>query len=161
ATLVVAMLYDRLSLSLLLPWLAAIYLLSVGRFVLWRWFRSSSPATHALGRWGRLAILAGGLSGVLWGIGGLVLHDRTSLSHQLFMLLATTGLGFTSTYLTAPMMPAFMAYVCPSFLLSAVPFFVDGDRLHLAIGIATVLMLPLVIQFASRVSRTFLESVNV
>ena len=47
-----------------------------------------------------------------------------------------------------------MAYVCPSFLLSAVPFLLDGDRVHLAIGIATVLMLPLVIQFASRVCRS-------
>jgi signal transduction histidine kinase/CheY-like chemotaxis protein len=161
ATLVVAMLYDRLSVGLLLPWLLAVYLLSISRFVLWRWFKSANPGVHRIGRWGRLAIIAGGLSGVLWGVGGIVLHDRTSFSHQLFVLVATTGLGFTSTYMTAPLMPAFLAYVCPSFLLSAVPFFLDGDRLHVAIGIATVLMLPLVIQFASRVSRTFLESVNV
>jgi signal transduction histidine kinase/FixJ family two-component response regulator len=116
---------------------------------------------QTIGRWGRLAIIAGGLSGIVWGIGGVVLHDRTSLSHQVFMLIATTGLGFTSTYMTAPLMPAFLAYVCPSFLLSAIPFLLDGDRLHLVIGIATLLMLPLVIQFAARVSRSFLESVNV
>jgi len=57
-----------------------------------------------------------------------VLHDRTSLSHQLFVLVATTGLGFNLTYMTAPLMPAFLAFVCPSFLLSAVPFLLDGDR---------------------------------
>src|SRR5260370_14854567 len=114
-----------------------------------------------MARWGQLAMAAGGLSGVLWGIGGIVLRDRTSLSHQLFVLIATTGLGFTSTYMSALLMPAFLAFVCPSFLLSALPFLLDGDRVHLAIGIATVLLLPVVVQFAARVCRTFLESVNV
>jgi len=161
ATVVVAMLYDRLSLGVLLPWLGAIYILSAARIALWRWFKNANPTTSKIARWGRLAITAGGLSGLLWGIGGIVLHDRTSLSHQLFVLVATTGLGFTSTYMTAPLMPAFLAFVCPSFLLSAVPFLLDGDQVHLAIGITTVLLLPVVVQFAARVCRAFLDSVNV
>ena len=117
ASLVAGMLCDRLSLSVLLPWLICVYILSVARFVLWRWFRSANPGTSRMRRWGALAIAAAGLSGLLWGIGGILLHDRTSLSHQLFVLVATTGLGFTSTYMTAPLLPAFLAYVCPSFLL--------------------------------------------
>src|SRR4051794_29010597 len=161
ATLVVAMLCDQLNLSVLMPWLMMIYLLSVGRFILWRLFRRADPPTSSMKRWGRLAIAAGALSGVLWGIGGIILHDKASLSHQLFFLVATTGLGFTSTFMTAPLLPAFLAYVCPSFLLSAVPFLLDGDRIHVAIGIATLVLLPVIIQFATRVSRTFLESVNV
>jgi signal transduction histidine kinase/CheY-like chemotaxis protein len=161
ATVVVGMLCDRLSLSVLLPWLLAVYTLSLARFVLWRWFKSADPSTSRINRWGRLAIGAGGISGLLWGVGGIVLHDRTSLSHQLFVLVATTGLGFTSTYMTAPLMPAYLSYVCPSFLLTAIPFLLDGDRVHVAIGIGTLGLLPVVIQFANRVSRTFLESVNV
>jgi two-component system, sensor histidine kinase len=161
ATLVVAMLYDRFGLNRLLPWLFAVYILSFARFGLWRWFRIANPPTSRIGRWGRFAIVAGGISGLLWGVGGMLLHDRTSLSHQLFVLVATTGLGFTSTYMTAPLLPAFLAYVCPSFLLSAIPFLLDGDRVHIAIGLSVLLLLPLIIQFAARVNRTFLESVNV
>jgi signal transduction histidine kinase/CheY-like chemotaxis protein len=161
ASLVVAMLYDRLSLRALLPWLATVYVLSLARFVLWRWFKAANPSVLRIGRWGRLAIIAGGLSGILWGVGGIILHDKTSLSHQLFVLVATTGLGFTSTYMTAPLLPAFLAYVCPSFLLSAVPFLLDGDRVHVAIGVGTLLLLPVIVQFATRVCRTFLESVHV
>jgi two-component system, sensor histidine kinase len=161
ATLVVAMLSARLSHHVLLPWLIAVYILSFGRFALWSWFKCSHPGMKSVTRWGRLAIIAGGLSGLLWGIGGIVLHDRTSLTHQIFMLIATTGLGFTSTYMTAPLMPAFLAYVCPSFLLSAIPFLLDGDLLHVSIGIGTLLTLPLLIRFAARVSDSFLESVTV
>ncbi|MBV8806003.1 MAG: hybrid sensor histidine kinase/response regulator [Sinobacteraceae bacterium] len=161
ATLVVAMLCDRFRVSVLMPWLLAVYILSLARLGLWRWFKVANPVPARIERWGRLAVLAGGLSGLLWGVGGIVLHDRTSLAHQLFVLVATTGLGFTSTYMTAPLMPAFLAYVCPSFLLSAIPFLLDGERAHVAIGVVTVLMLPVVIQFAVRVSRSFLESVSV
>jgi signal transduction histidine kinase len=161
ASLVFAMLYDRLSINILMPWLAAVYILSLIRFALWLWFKRVDPAVKRMARWGRLAIVSAGASGLLWGIGGILLHDSASLSHQLFVLLATTGLGFTSTYMTAPLMPAFLAYVFPSFLLSAVPFLFEGDRIHLAIGIGTLLLLPVVAQFAARVSRTFLESVNV
>jgi signal transduction histidine kinase/CheY-like chemotaxis protein len=161
ATLVVAMLIDRSSPNALLGWLLAVYILSLARFVMWRLFKDANPGARKIGRWGRLAIIAAGLSGVLWGVGGIVLHDRTSLAHQIFVLVATTGIGFTSTYMTAPLMPAFLAYVCPSFLMSAIPFLLDGDRVHVSIGIAAVMVLPVVIQFAARVSRTFLESVNV
>jgi signal transduction histidine kinase len=161
ATLVVAMLYDRLSVGLLASWLVSVYLLSLGRFALWRWFKAANPSARALVSWKRFAVVASGLSGVLWGIAGIALHDRTSLAHQLFVLFATTGVGFTSTYMTAPLMPAFLAYVCPSFLLSAVPFLLDGDRIHVAIGIITILTLPLMIRFASRVSQTFLDAASV
>jgi signal transduction histidine kinase/CheY-like chemotaxis protein len=161
ATLLVAMLSERLSLHVLLPWLVMAYLLSAGRFILWRLFRLANPPTSRMGHWGRLAIAASALSGVLWGIGGIILHDRTSLPHQLLVLVATTGLGFTSTYMTAPLLPAFLAYVGPSFLLSAIPFLLDGERVHVAIGIAALVLLPVIVQFAARVSRTFVESVNV
>lgn len=161
ATLVVAMLYDRLSVGVLLPWLVAVYMVSAVDFVLWRWFKAANPGTLEITLWGRLAIAAAGLCGLLWGIGGIVLHDPTSLAHQLFVLMAATGLGFTSTYMTAPLLRAFLAYVCPSFLLSAIPFLMDGDRVHVAIGIATLLLLPVIVQCAARACRTFLDSANV
>ena len=161
ATAVAGMLYDRLSPYVVLTWLLAVYMLSLARFALWLRFKSANPSAYLITPWGRLAIAAGAISGVVWGIGGVVLHDHTSLSHQLFVLAATTGLGFTSMYVTAPLLPALLLYVCPSFLLSAIPFLLDGDRVHVAIGIGTLLSLPIVMQFADRVSRTFLESVNV
>lgn len=161
ATVVVAMLYGRTSLNVLLSWLAAVYVLSLCRFALWRWFRHVNPGVLDMRRWRRLAISAGAASGLLWGAGTIVLHDPTSLPHQLFVLLATTGIGFTSTYMTAPLMPAFLAYVVPSYVLSSLPFLLDRDRFHVLIGILTLLVLPLIIQFARGVSRAFLESVHV
>ena len=80
ATLVVAMLCDQLSLNVLMPWLMMTYLLSVGRFILWRLFRRADPPTSGMKRWGRLAIAAGALSGVLWGIGGTGHCVREGLS---------------------------------------------------------------------------------
>src|SRR3977135_389822 len=61
ATVVVAMLYARLSLNVLLPWLSAVYILSLARFVLWRWFKQANPGAPNMAGWRRLAIAAGGL----------------------------------------------------------------------------------------------------
>src|ERR1700709_1426354 len=63
ATLVVAMLCDRLSLNVLLPWLFMVYLLSAGRYILWRLFRNANPPMSRIKRWGHLAVAAGALSG--------------------------------------------------------------------------------------------------
>jgi len=161
ASIVAAMLYEKLRADVLIAWLATVYVLSVARFLIWQAFKHVSPYDSDIARWGQLAVLMAGLSGLVWGIGGMVLHVPGSLSHQLFVLLATTGLGFTSSYLAAPMMAAFLAYAVPSFLLSAFPFLLDADRLHVAVGICTLLLLPLAAHFASRVCRGFLDSLNV
>lgn len=161
ATVVVAMMYARINLNVLLSWLASVYALSLGRFALWRWFRHVNPGVLEMTRWRRLAIVAGGISGLIWGVGAILLHDPASLPHQLFVLLATTGIGFTSTYMTAPLMPVFLAYVVPSYVLSSLPFLLDRDRFHVLIGVVTLLVLPMIVHFARGVSRTFLDSVRV
>jgi signal transduction histidine kinase len=161
ASLVSAMLCDKLSLWIILPWLAGTYALCAVRFAVWRWFRISDPAPQQSARWQRLAVGMAGASGLMWGLGGIVLHVPGSLSQQLLLLVAVTGLGFISAYMTAPLMIAFLAFVYPSYLLSVIPFMRDGDVLHIGIGVGTLLFLPVVIQVAARVCRTFLDSVNV
>jgi len=161
ASFVAAMLSDSVPGNVLLPWLAGIYLVSGTRYWLWRRFSAAETDLAQITRWGRLAIIAAGASGVLWGVGGLVLHVSGNLPYQVFVLFAITGLAFTSTYLTASLMPAFLAYAYPSLVLSAIPFLLAGDLLHAGIGIATLLYLPWVTHYAAHVSGSFLDSVSV
>jgi signal transduction histidine kinase len=161
ATLVVAMLGDRLERRAMWPWLVAVYVLSAIRFVVWKRFQSADPAAAAVRPWELLAIAISAVSGLVWGVGGIVLHVEGSLSHQLFLLVSITGLGFVSAYMSAPLMPAFLAFAYPSFLLTVIPFLRTGDLLHLSVGVATLLFLPVVAQVAGRVCRSFRDSVIV
>ena len=65
------------------------------------------------------------------------------------MLLVTTGLAFTSTYLSAPYLPAYRAFVYPTFVLAALPFLLGADVLRLAIGLGTLGFLPVVLRYAT------------
>ncbi|HUI60662.1 MAG TPA: hybrid sensor histidine kinase/response regulator [Steroidobacteraceae bacterium] len=160
ASIIGGMLYDRLGASVL-PWVASVYILSAVRLVLWFCFVRSAPATQDLRRWGLMAIAFTGVSGVLWGLSGTLLLVPDSLAHQLFVLVTTTGLAFTSTFMTAALLPASLACLIPCFALASIPFFFAGGLLHVTIGALTLASLLLVIRFALRVSRNFSSSVRV
>ena len=161
ASLTAAMLYERLEPHALLTWLAAAYANGLIRFALWKTFNRVRPPDADLPRWGRYAAASAGLAGLIWGIGGIVLYSPGALSFQIFVLIVNTGLTFSSTFLSAPFMPAFVAFAYPTFILSAVPFLLAGDLIHGIIGVAVLAFLPVMTRYASRMCRTFLESLHV
>jgi signal transduction histidine kinase len=143
------------------PWLLCMYALSAVRFALWRWFVSADPAPSQIDRWERLAVIMGATSGVLWGIGGIVLHAPGHLPCQLIVLITIAGIGSCSAYMSAPLPYAVLAFVYPSLALSASPFFLEGDAVHLSLGIAALALMPLQRQLTLRVCNSLVESMNV
>lgn len=161
ATLLAAMLYGRLETRVLLGWLACVYVLSCCRFLLWHGFNRGARQPEESVRWRRRAVLGAAVSGLLWGVAGVVLHVPGSLSYQLFVLLSVMALGFGSIYISTSIMQSFLAFACPAFILAALPFLRDGDTLHVAIGATVLIGLALVCRYAAGLSARFLESVQV
>lgn len=161
ASVVAEILYERRLPSTVLSWLAVAYLHSGARCALWLAFRRAKPSIEDTARWGKWLVAGAFTSGLIWGVGGIVLYSPASLSYELFVLLVTTGLVFTSTYVSAPYMPAFVAFALPTFLLSCVPFLLTGGALHLAIGAAALLLfLPLITSYALMQCRAFVQSLD-
>jgi two-component system, sensor histidine kinase len=161
ASFMAAVLFDKLPSRIVLPWLVAAYVICVIRVALWRWFLRSNPDTSELPRWGRYAVVCAALAGVIWGAAGIVLNIPGNLSYQAVVLLVTIGLAFTSTYLAAPYLPAYRAFMYPTFALSVLPFLFGGDVWHVAIGLGTLAFLPLVLRYAARVCAELRASVDV
>ncbi|HEY4213112.1 MAG TPA: HAMP domain-containing sensor histidine kinase [Steroidobacteraceae bacterium] len=162
ASVVAEILHDRRPTAVVLVWLAVAYLHSGLRCALWFAFRRARPVDADCQRWGVWLVAGALVSGLIWGAGGIVLYSPDSLSYELFVLLVTTGLVFTSTYISAPYMPAFVAFAGPTFLLSSVPFLLAGGALHLGIGAAVLLIfLPLVTRYAAVQCRSFVQSLDV
>jgi two-component system, sensor histidine kinase len=166
ASFMAAVLYDKLPSRTVLPWLIAAYVNCAIRIVLWRWFHRANPAdadivAAARARWSRYAVISAALAGVVWGATGIALNIPGNLSYQILLLLVTTGLAFTSTYLTAPYMPAFRAFVYPTFGLASLPFLLGGDLWHAAIGLATLASAPLMLLYGRRQSRALRASIRV
>ncbi len=162
ASVVAEILHDRRPTVVVLVWLAVAYLHSCLRWVLWLAFRRARPVVADCPRWGIWLVAGAAVSGLIWGAGGIVLYSPDSLSYELFVLLVTTGLVFTSTYISAPYMPTFVAFAGPTFVLSSVPFLMAGGALHLGIGAAVLLIfLPLVTRYAAVQCRSFVQSLDV
>jgi signal transduction histidine kinase len=161
ASFMAAVLFDKLPSRIVLPWLVAAYVNCVIRVALWRGFLRSNPDTSELPRWRRYSVVSAALAGVIWGAAGIVLNIPGSLSYQAVVLLVTIGLAFTSTYLAAPYLPAYRAFMYPTFALSALPFLFGGDVWHVAIGLGTLAFLPLVLRYAARVCGELRASVDV
>ena len=161
ASFMAAVLYDKLPAHAVLSWLIAAYVNCAIRLALWKGFRLTKPAVEAVPRWGRYAVVSSALAGIVWGSAGIALNIPGSLSFQVVVLLVTTGLAFTSTYLAAPWLPAYRAFVYPTFILSAVPFLFGGDLWHVAIGAGTLGFLPLVLRYAGRLCRSLQASIGV
>ena len=161
ASFMAAVSYDKLPAHAVLPWLIAAYINCAIRVALWSGFRRAKPALEDMPRWGRYAVFAAALAGIIWGSTGIALNTPGSLSFQVMVLLVTTGLAFTSTYLAAPWLPAYRAFVYPTFILAAVPFLLGGDVWHAAIGLGTLGFLPLVLRYAQRLCRSLQASIGV
>jgi two-component system, sensor histidine kinase len=161
ASFMAAVLYDKLPARAVLPWLVAVYVNCVIRLVLWERFQAAAPGPGEMARWARQAVFSALLAGLIWGAGSIVLNIPGNFSCQLMVLLITTGLAFTSTYLSSAFLPAYRAFVYPTFILAAVPFLTAGDIWHVLVGMATLAVLPLVVRHATGLCEALRTSIDV
>lgn len=161
ASFMVAVLYDKLPPHRVLPWLIAVYLNSAVRLLLWERFQAAEPQPHEMDRWAWYAVVSSAVAGLIWGASGIVLNLPGNLSYQIVVLLVTTGLAFTSTYLSSAYLPAYRAFVAPTFVLAAMPFLLGGDFWHWLVGVATLAALPLVLRYAGGLCHALRVSIEV
>jgi len=161
ASFMVAVFYDKLPARVVLPWLVASYISCAVRLLLWQRFCVVAPEVTDMSRWARYAVVSSIVAGLIWGAGGIVLNVPENLSYQIVVLLVTTGLAFTSTYLSSAYLPAFRAFVYPTFALAALPFLLGGDLWHVAVGLATLAALPPVLRYAGQLCHALRASIEV
>jgi len=137
-------------------WLVAVYLVATTRFVIWRRFRAGISDT-ALFR--RLAVIGAGVNGFTWGVGGLFLYAPHSPSSQFLLLITQFGMGAGAAYASAPAFAAVMAYLIPSVLLTSVPFFIEGDSVHVTLGAMLFVFVAAATHFTYAISRTIARAI--
>src|SRR5579862_7620550 len=120
-------------------WMSTVYLWSLMRMLQWRAFNKIAPPPTDMDRWRRLGIAGSALSGLIWGVGALVLYVPDGLPYQFFLLTGLVGMGAGSVYASASVMPSFFTYFYPSILLPAVLFLHAPGRIHFVTGLLLIL----------------------
>ena len=140
----------------LLWWLVAVYLVATTRYVIWRLFRAGA-SNITLFR--RLAIIGAGVNGFTWGVGGIILYAPHSPSSQFLLLITQFGMGAGAAYASAPAFAAVMAYLIPSVLLTSVPFFIEGDSVHVTLGTMLFVFVAAATHFTYAISKTIARAI--
>jgi hypothetical protein len=141
-------------------WLCAAYAWALGRFLLWRAFKRADPPPSDIAVWGNYGLAGSALNGIIWGLGGIVLYVPGNLSSQFLLLIVQFGMGSGAAFASASALPSFLAYFYPSLLLSAVPFFREGDSVHVSLRIMLLLFVAATTRFTVGVSRTIVDAIK-
>jgi two-component system, sensor histidine kinase len=140
-------------------WLSAVYAVAAVRFLLWRRFNGTTLTLANTLLWRRIAHLGSGVNGLIWGIGGIALYATHSPASQFLLLITEFGMGAGAAYASAPSFAAVMAYLLPSVLLSSVPFFLEGDSVHVTLGAMLFVFVAAATHFTYAISRTIAHAI--
>ena len=152
-------LQDTVSMQRLGWWLAAVYLVAGTRLLLWYRFKRAVLTIQSASRWRRVAFLGSFVNGLTWGIGGVVLYAAHSPASQFLLLITQFGMGAGAAYASAPAFEAVLGYMLPSVMLSSVPFFMEGDSVHVTLGAMLFVFVAAATHFTNGISQTIARAI--
>jgi PAS domain S-box-containing protein len=136
SVILAAVLLEVSSLFPLLLWVAAVLAISLGRFVLykfyWRWVRDRKFPAARWGQWFNAGLL---ISGIVWGFAGIYFFPLYSTPHQIFIAFVLGGMVAGASASTAAGKNVFFLYLVPVLAPLTCRFFLVGDEIHTAMGI--------------------------
>jgi signal transduction histidine kinase/CheY-like chemotaxis protein len=118
----------------ILIWVALVAGLSVLRVALWHAHRRLDVGPWHNPWWTRLAVTGAFASGVLWGLGSVIVAPLDE-PHLLFVALVICGMCAGAATVHAAHFPSVVAFIVPAIVPLAANFFVEGNRLQVISGI--------------------------
>ncbi len=110
-----------------LPWFVSVMLVTIGRGILWLRYRHAPVQPENTRRWSRLATCGSLLSGLCWGIGGIILFPVLPALGQLFLIIVMGGMCAGAMAISASHLPSLLAFLLATGLPMALRFFAQGS----------------------------------
>jgi diguanylate cyclase (GGDEF)-like protein/PAS domain S-box-containing protein len=148
---------DRLH---LLTWLGMISFMSLVRLVLYDRFRRIQLKSFNRNFWLRWHILLTFISGVVWGLLGLIYDPGWPVAHQVVLIVVLSGMGIGSFMAYSAVLEVFVVYLIPLLLPLMVSFFADGDQATTFLGGLLFLFATGILLLAQRFHLTVIDSIH-
>ena len=111
-----------------LPWFASVMLVAIARGILWLRYRHAPVQPENTRRWSRLATCGSLLSGLCWGIGGIIMFPVLPAFGQIFLIVVMGGMCAGAVAMSASHLPSLLAFVLATGLPMALRFLAQGSR---------------------------------
>jgi signal transduction histidine kinase len=131
AVLIAAIFWRSVPAQTLIAWSALLVAASIVRWVHCRRYFERARAAEEAGAWGRTFALGTLLSGVLWGIGTVVLFAPADAVLLIVLVFLVTGLSAAALTGYTAFLPAFYGFVLPAVLPFGLRLALDGSPAHL------------------------------
>ena len=153
-TLTVLVLEPEAEPVLLWWWAALIAFLTLVRLIGWQAYRTG-PRLET-GTWVKFSVAGSLVSGLLWGGGAALLFPGNQL-HQLFLAFVVGGMCAGAVTVNSSYFPSLAAFVLPASVPLAARFFVETDRLHVAMGTMTLVFAVALLVIGRQFNTYFIE----
>lgn len=153
------LLWGEVPTPVLAAWVALVWLTSLVRLVLYR--RYDSATAQGRGHelvWRRIWVVAYTTSGLIWGVGSVVLFPMDSFVNQAFLVIFVLGMGAGGAASFAPYIPALIGYVVPLTVPIATMLVFQGTPPHMILGVSGFIFMLALVFLGRAGNRSFAES---
>jgi len=154
------LLWGHVSSPLLVAWLIFMGLLTAGRYGLLRAYLAAQPSAANTQPWGFRFVVGVGLSGVGWGLTGVLLFPEHSHVHQVLIGFVLAGMSAAAMPYLAPYRGAYSMFIVPAVLPYALRLFLVGDEMSIGMGAMSLLFIVLMGMMSSRAHDSVTESLR-
>jgi PAS domain S-box-containing protein len=140
-------------------WIALVWLSSFARVLLYR--RFDAVASQGCGyelAWQRIWTAAYTVSGLIWGVGSVVLFPADSFLNQAFLAIFVLGMGAGGAASFAPYLPALIDYVVPLIFPIATLLVFQATPPHMILGVSGFVFILALVFLGRAGNRSFAES---
>lgn len=146
--------------GLLVLWCTVMVLILGARFGLYYFVYKKIPQNN-LRRWHmKFFSLNSAISGVMWGLAGVLFFvaDKLELQLILFLVLVLKGIGSVSS--VTSYLPAFYAYFPASMLPLCTMFLINGGMVSVLLGVTGLIFTLVLLVFANNLNRIIVDSLK-
>tara|TARA_R110002073_G_scaffold241497_6_gene403489 strand:+ start:11218 stop:13452 length:2235 start_codon:yes stop_codon:yes gene_type:complete len=139
---------DQVESKILALWFGLAIASLVGRSLLLIRYQRARSEDSATDRWGRLFTFGAFASGASWGAAGLLLFPVHSLPHQVILAFVLGGMTAGAAGSMSSHRPAYLAFILPTTLPTAMRFLFEADEIHISMGIMLMIFTGATISIA-------------
>jgi signal transduction histidine kinase/CheY-like chemotaxis protein len=134
STLLVYAHWDVVSDTILVPWLLYMFVVSLGRFALARWYWRTSSTRMTNETWNTAFVVGTALATAGWSGGVFALYASSSPMNDVLLVFVVGGVMLGSASLLAARPEAFLTFLLPLGLVTSWRIAAQGDEEHLMMG---------------------------
>ena len=154
ATIVTAVFWKLVPPALMLGWTIAI-IVTVGGRSLFISGRNSESSLDNISLWGRKYVIGAMITGICWGMLGIIAAMFGDMTHQIFVLFVLAGISLTA-YVSMQSSPVTIAsFIIPALIPITAWFFFKGGYIQIALGALSVIFATFMLA-SSRTMRNIL-----